>query len=397
MPLFRYRAVSSSGETVEGEMQAGSRALVIERLRDQGHLPLRADELHQRVRRGKVRPRDIALFTRQLSTLLQAGLTLDQALATLAGLDPASPRGRLAQRLQTSLRGGSSFSDALAAEGEAVFPSFHVGMVRAGEAGGALAQVLARLADFLMRREAMRQQVQSAMVYPAVLLAMAIGSVVILLTVVLPEFAPIIARSGEALPLPTRILLALGDGLERHGLLLAILLAALLLGLRRIGHNDAFCLARDRLVLALPVLGGLVRSVETARFSQVLAVLLRSGLPALPALQTATGTVANRAMRRALEGAAESLRQGRGLAEPLVASGALPRLAGQLIVVGEHSSRLEAMLEEVAQIHEAETETTLARLLALLVPGLTIFCGLLIAGVIAAILSAVMGVYEAAY
>ena len=406
MPLFRYRAVSPAGETVEGEMQAPNRALVIERLRDQGYLPLRADELQESAGRGKgllsfsrgrVRPRDVALLNRELATLLQAGLTLDQALANMIELDPASARGRLLARLQTSLRGGASFADALSREGEEVFPAFHVGMVRAGEAGGALAPVLGRLADYLTRREALRQQVRSAMVYPTVLFAMSLASVIILLAVVLPEFAPIIAEAGGALPLPTRILLALGDGIERHGVALVLLLLALLLGLRWLGRSEAFCLRRARLVLALPVLGGLVRGLETARFTRILAVLLRSGVPALPALQTATGTVANRAMRQSLEGSADSLRQGRGLAEPLAACGALPRLAGQLIAVGERSSRLEQMLEEVARIHEAETEASLARLLALLVPSLTIFCGLLIAGVIAAILSAVMGVYEAVY
>ena len=409
MPRFRYRAVASSGELLEGEMEASSEAQVVEQLRGQGHLPLRAEAVADRAGGGRsslreflsqplfgtarVSRRDLALMTRELATLLDAGLTLDQSLRLLIDLVDSDALRRLLSELLDEIKGGRSFGDALA-EHEEVFSRAYVSMVRAGEAGGSLNDVLARLAQFLDEAEALAEQVKSALVYPMVLLVMAGVSIVILLTVVLPQFTPLFETAGAELPLLTRGIILAGELTQRYWWLLTLaLLAAIWLGRRQWRRPESRARI-DRWLLRLPLFGGLIVKLDTARFARSLGTLLANGVPLLQALTIVRETLANAALRDAFADAAEGVKAGRGLAEPLTRTGQFPRLAMHLLAVGEKSGHLEPMLLKIAEIFDRDVRSTIERLMTLLVPALTITLGLIIALIIGAILMAILSAYD---
>ena len=403
MSLYRYKAVSGSGAVVEGEMEARSQSAAIEGLRARDLLPIRADEVgadpaarwlsRDLFARRRVTRRNIALLTRELATLLRAGLALDRALEILIDLSANEPPRRLLARVLDRIRGGASVADAVAAE-EGAFPRYYVSMVRAGEAGGTLEQVLGRLADFMDRAQALKASVRSALIYPIILLVMAGLSVVVLLSVVLPQFKPLFEDAGQALPPATRVLVAAGDAVQAYWWLMALIVAALVALARQQLSRPAGRLRWDRWVLRAPLAGDLVAKIEAARFSRTLATLLGNGVALLSAMPLVRETIGNSAIARSIDAAAGSLKEGKGLAQPLVEANLFPRLAMQLIRVGEETGRLEDMLLKVADIYDEEVKRTVDRMIALLVPLLTVFLGLLIAGIIVSILSAILSVYE---
>lgn len=395
MARFEYQALSAAGEIVSGEAEATDTQAMLDLLRERALLPIRATE--KRTPRasftigtgGGFRPGDLALFIQQLARLLRASLPLDRALEILTGLTAERRGGRQVRRLLEQVRDGASLSEAMAAQ-DTTFPPMCVSMVRAGEEAGALRDVLDRVAGFLLRAEAARQQAISALTYPAILLVVAGISICLILVVVLPQFEPMLREAGGTLPLATRLVMGASELLREAGwwLLLGVLLAAL--GLRRGVRHPAARLWRDRAVLRLPVLGGMVTRFETGRFCDTLAVLLGNGVPAARALALAGGTVGNRVLRGAIETLAARFREGEDLARTLAAAGRFPPLAIQLIQIGEETGRLDEMLREIAGIFDAEVSRSLARLLALLVPGITIVMGLVVALILAAVMSALI-------
>jgi general secretion pathway protein F len=408
MARFRYRAVAGSGEVVEGELEAESQAQVIAQLRSQGHLPLSADPvvpgsataaslgawLRQPVFGGaRIRTRDLAVMTRELATLLDAGLTLDQSLRLMIDLVDNQAVSRLLQKLLEDVQGGSSLADALGRH-EAVFSRAYVSMVRAGEAGGSLTDVLGRLAAHLDRAEELGEQVRSALVYPIILLLMAGLSIVVLLTVVLPQFSVLFETAEAELPLVTRVVIAIGDIVQQTWWLLLLGLLALLLWLRRAMKVPASRARIDRILLKAPLAGDLLIKLDTARLARTLGTLLHNGVPMLTALSIVKDTLGNAVLREAVEEAAAGVKEGQGLAKPLERAGPFPRLALNLIAVGERSGRLEAMLAKVADIFDREVRATVDRLMTLLVPTLTIGLGLVIALIIGAILAAILQAYQ---
>jgi general secretion pathway protein F len=403
VPTYRYKSVSPTGEIVEAEMEAPSQGAIVERLQALGHVPIRADLL--RAERGKkglrrelfarqsVGRHDLVPLTRDLAVLLQAGLALDRALDILCELTTSDRMKRLLTGLLEKLRGGASLADAMTSMG-AVFPRFYVSMVRAGEAGGSVEATLARLAHFMERAQAVRESVKSALNYPAILFAVAGLSVVLILTLVVPSFEPMLEASGNPLPLPMRVLVGIGDFFEHYGWLAALAAAVLALCLRALLAQPAARRHLDRLLLRLPLLGNLIAKAEGARFSRTLATLLRNGLPVLSALPIVKETLANQAMRDGIDDVAASLKEGRGLAEPLRAAGRFPGLLVHLVQVGEETGGLEDMLFKGAEICEQEVQRAVERMLAVLTPALTIALALLIAGILGSILSAMMSTYE---
>lgn len=406
MPRFRYKAVTPAGEVVEGALEAPSRAAVIDRLRGQGHMPIRAEAVADRTaapwwRRsirfstGLSQP-DIILITRELATLLQAGLPLDRAIAMSAELEAEGPRLQFLQAVLERVRGGVPLAEALAQQ-KAPLPSFYVGMIRAGEAGNTLDAVLARLADTLERAQALRESIRSAMYYPIIVLVVAGVTLTILLTAVVPEFKPLFEDSGAALPTAMAVLLAAGDFLKAWWWALLVGIVALVLLLRQYRRSVEGRLRWDRFVSRLPLFGDLVLKIEVARFARTLGTLLGNGVTALPAFTIAVGAIGNRAIARAIEAVRNRLQRGEGLAVPLLETGAFPRLAAQLVQVGEESGQLEAMLLRVADIYDVQVKRTLDRLLSLLVPLVTIGLGLLVAGIIASMLTAILGTYDLSF
>lgn len=407
MPVFRYKALSASGETITGELEARDRTAAVASLQSLGHLPIQAEEaaagpstgrgaIAPLLARRRVRRQDLVTLTRDLATMLRSGLPLDRSLEILIGVAERQSVKDLVGRVWARIRDGASLADAMADQGEA-FPRYYVSMVRAGEAGGSLEVVLARLADYLENAEAVRQRVNASLRYPLILLFMTGVSVVVLLTFVLPEFEPLFDDAGEALPLLTRVVMAIGEGFRSYG---AFGLAAILVGLlvlRGRLKQPAFRRRWDGWLLALPLLGQLLTRIEVARLSRTLGSLLGNGVPLLQALALTRETVGNLVIGDALEQVAVAAKEGQGVAGPLQQTERFPALVGQLLRVGEETGRLEDMLIRVADIYDAEVERSVQKLLALLVPVVTLGLGAIIALIIGSVVVAIFSVNQLAF
>jgi len=406
MPIFRYRAVTDSNEVVEGEMEAPARAAVVDRLRGLGHLPLYASEIEAgfpvvRGRRGlftlrRVSSRDVFLITHELATLLRAGVPLERAFETLIDLGTNEVSKNLLSRILARLRSGVSLADALA-EHPDIFPHYYASMVRAGEASGALDVVLGRLGEFLEKSQALRESIKTALYYPIFLLIMAGLSLIILLTFVVPEFEPLFESAGAALPLSTRILVAAGDLIRDYGWLMLIGLIGSIYLIRRYLATVDGRRRLDEFLLKTPFIGGLLTKIEVARFSRTAGTLLQNGVGLLNALGIVRDTVKNSVIASSIDTVAARLKEGRGLAEPLTATGVFPKLVVHLVRVGEETGKLDDMLSKVADIYDEEVSRTTARMLALLVPVVTIGMGVMIAAIIMSILTAIFSVNTLAF
>ncbi len=405
MPSFHYRAVSATGETIEGSVQAADKSAVVEQLRNHGHFPLNIDDsgglagsLLRRDLFGarRVSQGDLATATRELATLLKAGMALDRALRVLIEVTDRQILRDMLSRILEKVQGGASLANAIEGEGKE-FPLFYAGMVRAGEAGGTLHQVLARLADFMERMRDLRESVRSALIYPAILMTMAVLTVIVMFAVVLPQFRPLFEDMGDSLPVLTRVFLAVGDAIQDWWWAgVGVLAVAGLLFFGKL-RDPAFRRRWDAFKLSLPLIGDLVRKVETSRFAHTLALLLRGGQPLVDALGIVRDVIGNAALRAALDEVTVRLRQGQGLSTPLAESGIFPTLAVHLIRVGEEGGQLEEMLENLADTYDREVRTATQRLLALLVPLMTIGIGGIIALIIISVLGAFLSVNEIVY
>jgi len=406
MPVFQYKAVTPAGEVLEGAMDAASRAGVIDRLRDMGYTPIRAvesgsPEATAVARKGpapgllrrRVSQDEIGVATREVATLLNAGLPLDRSLEILVSLAENERMAELLRRVRNEVRGGAALSKALEAQGGA-FSRFYVNMVRAGEAGGALGEVLARLAEFMDRAKELRESVKSALIYPAILLLVALVSVVVLLAVVVPQFEPIFEQSGKALPWVTEVVLGAGAILRGWWWALVLGLATAVFLLARRLESPEAKLAWDRRVLGLPVAGDLAAKVETARLARTLGTLLRNGVSLVSALSIARETMDNTYMAAGLAEVARELKTGRGFARPMLETRRFPAFAVHMIQVGEETGRLDRMLLDVADVYDKEVARAVKRALALLEPALILFLTFVVGAVILSILAAMLSIYD---
>jgi len=408
MALFFYKAVRPNGETLEGELEAADEAALVRRLQEDGLIPIKmvparssGGLLRRYFKRGaagakRLPDKKLMLFTRELATLLEAGMTLDRSLQILRDLSDDEEIAGLLNRLRERVQGGSAFSAALA-EQTGLFSPLYINMIKAGEAGGVMQGVLARLADYLERSGELKESVRSALIYPTILLVVAGISVMVLLMFVVPQFKEMFTDMGKALPVPTQIVIALGDGFRAYWWLM---LATVLLGVAAFQSHLQKPEARyrwDKRILRWPLFGDLVAKVETARFARTLATLLANGLPLLSALSLVKDVLSNRLYVEAIGQAAESLKHGKGLSEPLVEQKVLPPLALQMIKVGEESGNLEGMLHKIADLFDREVRSTVARMLTLLEPLLIIGLGFVVAGIIVSILLAVLSANELAF
>lgn len=402
MPLFDYHAIAASGERVAGRMEARDAPAVIRHLQDKGHLPVSAEPvtaaggLGWPARRSRPvgRGRDLALAIRELAMLLGAGQTVEQALRLMAsGAAPKRLQPALAAALE-ALRAGAGLADAL--DGAGGFPPLVIAMVRAGEAGGVLEPVLGRLADLLDRAARMRETTVSALLYPAILVTVAVAAVLLLLLQVVPQFAPLFAGAGADLPLSTRLVLGASAGLRAYWTPLMVAALVLLLGGRWLAGVLVSEDAWDRLVLRLPGVGALVAMTATARLARTLGVLLRSAVPLPVALALARDVVGNRAVAAAVAAMAQGVRDGRGLAASLPPDQPLPALAVQLLRVGEDSGRLDEVLIHLADIYDAKLEQAMKRFFAVLEPACVLALSVVIGGIVVSILLAVVSINELA-
>ncbi len=401
MPLFEYKAVAPSGETVRGTMEAGSEELVIAKLQEGGNIPIAAyaagkggfnlDAL--RLKRRGMNVREVGQFTQQLAILLGAGLPLDRSLQVLLELAENDRIRLTVTAIRDLVREGGSLSEALDAQ-HGSFSRLFINMVRAGEIGGSLDVTLERLADYLERSKDLKDSVVSAMIYPIMLMVLAGGSLVLLLVYVIPQFTPIFEDLGGDLPLITKIVLAVGGVLQHFwwGLIgLSVLGVALF---RRMLANPQQRLRWDTRVLGMRWVGDLVAKIEIARLTRTLGTLLTNGVPLLSGLSIARNVMTNSLLRQTVEDTAKKVKTGGGLAQNLAESGHFPRLALQMISVGEETGQLDVMLMKVADTYDKEVRTTIDRLLAIFTPVITLLMAVLIGTIVMSVLMAIMGINE---
>ena len=406
MPSFRWSAIDGGGEVVSGVMEAPDRAVVVERLQRQGQIVLRADPTDGRrglgellqIELGGARGLDKAALgevTRELAIMLAAGQDLDRALRFVVDHTRSARARAVLGNVRDKVRGGSSLAAALAGEPRS-FSKLYVGLVRAGEAGGTLPATLDRLATLLERERSLTANLRSALIYPALLVVAAIGSIVLLLDYVLPQFAPIFEQAGALLPVSTRLLMTLGGavGAAAPWLLVGILAAVLVA--RHLLARPANRLKLDRLLLRLPIAGGLLRETLAARLTRTLGSLLQNGVPLITALGIAQDALGNLAAAAAVEAAALGAKGGAGLARPLAAAGVFPARTIHLLQLGEEAAQLATMALKAADIHDEQARLMMQRLVALAVPSITIAMGLAVAGIVSALLTALLSLNDLA-
>jgi general secretion pathway protein F len=379
MPSFRYKALSTSGEALTGVMEASSTDEVISKLQGQGHIPIEASpadgasesSLFSFLKRRDVTQEQVVQFTQQLSTLLGAGLALDRAMQIQVELAENDKVKRLLTRIRDLVRGGSSLSDALEAQ-HGVFNRLYINLVRAGEIGGTLDLTLARLTDFLKRGKQLKDSVISALIYPCILLVLAGGSLVFLLSFVIPRFKPIFENLGEELPLLTQIVMAMAEMVRSGWWVVAIALIVAVAWYRKQMSEPASRLRWDERYLKMAGFGALILKLETARFTRTLGTLMKNGVPLLTGLSISKNVLNNTVLANVVETVAKDVKTGSGLTAPMVASKRFPKLAMQMIAVGEETGQLDDMLMRVADTFDQDVKVTVDRLMALLVPALTI-------------------------
>ena len=393
MAQFRYRALSAAGDPIDGIMEAASAEEVVARLQDAGNLPLDArlaDEsdgggLTAIFRRAPMNTAQVLQFTQQLATLLGAGQPLDRALQILLDLPDTPEARRVIERIRDAVRGGTPLSQAMEQQ-ENVFSRLYINMVRAGEVGGSLDDTLTRLADYLERSKALRESVINALIYPSILVLMVFGALLLLLGYVVPQFLPLFEDMDVDMPLLTQVVMATGNVVSGYWwLLLALLVGGFLMMRKRLRDPDSRR-SFDAWILRRGLVGGLVARIETARLARTLGTLVHNGVPLLTALSIARNVMGNLALSDAVEAASTEVKTGGGLALALGRSKLFPRLALQMIAVGEESGEMDTMLSKVADTFDVEVKNTVERLLAALVPAVTVFMAVVVALIMMAIL-----------
>ncbi|HEY5850021.1 MAG TPA: type II secretion system F family protein [Lysobacter sp.] len=395
MPLYHYKALNPRGELLDGQMEAASNAEVVSRLQEQGHLPVEAKLASEAsgasVWKGlfKARPFSgarLVQFTQQLATLLGAGQPLDRALTILLEL----PEDELARRtigdVRDAVRGGSSLSAALERQ-HGTFSRLYVNMIRAGEAGGSLHETLSRLADYMERSRALQGRVINALIYPAILLVMVGLSLLFLLGYVVPQFAAMYESLDAQLPLFTQLVLGIGLFVRDWWIVLLVVPALALWWFDRKRRDPVFREAFDAWLLRRRFAGSLVAKVETARLARTLGTLVRNGVPLMAALGIGRNVLGNRVLASDVAAAAEEVKNGVALSTALGRSKRFPRLALQMIQVGEESGTLDSMLVKTAETFEQETALALDRMLAALVPLVTVVLATVVGIVVLAVLT----------
>ena len=399
---FRYKAATPDGSISNGVLVGESREHIVGQLRALNQIPIRIDEAKPekqarvfslRSTRRKITEQQVADMTRQLGTLLRAGMPLDRALGILATMAADDPMGKVIGNLRESVKQGRSLADAIEAHPR-VFSHFYANLLRAGEAGGALETVLERLADHLDRNIEIKNEIKSALVYPTVLIGVAVISIFILLGYVVPQFTEMFENVGQALPLSTRITIGAGEFLRDWGWLLAVSTILGFILLQRQLKDPKQAYRWHQRMLSTPIAGELILKIEVARFARTLATLLQNGVTLLKALTIVGKTMSNRVLGTGLERVVSGLREGQSLADPLAEATQFPAFAVHMIKVGEESGNLPEILLQVANTYDRDTQVTLKRALALLEPVLILVLGAIIAAVIISILVAILGINE---
>jgi type IV pilus assembly protein PilC len=386
MPDYTYRGTNRAGASVSGVMQATSKAELQNLLRRQQITPTKMSEKGKEFNLptfgGGVNAKELAIFTRQFSVMIDAGLPLVQCLEILASQQENQIFQKVLVGTRGSVEGGATLSAAMR-QYPKVFDALYVNMVEAGETGGILDTILQRLSTYIEKNVKLQRAVKSALVYPVGVVTVAAGVITLLLWKVVPIFATLFAGLGVDLPLPTKIVIALSNFVGSiFGLLIVVAIVGIGVGLKVWYGTEQGRYAIDFTILRLPVLGILMRKIAVARFTRTLGTLISSGVPILEGLDITAKTAGNAVVERALRKVRRSLEEGKSLTEPLKDSEVFPGMVTQMIAVGEQTGAMDAMLQKIADFYEEEVDAAVKDLLTALEPVMIVFLGLVVGGVV---------------
>ncbi len=386
MPVYTYRGTNRTGATVSGEQAAASKAELSALLRRQQinvtKLSEKGKEFSLPGFRSGVNAKDLAIFTRQFSVMIDAGLPLVQCLEILAGQQENKTFQKVLTGTRGAVEGGSTLSASMR-QYDKVFDALYVNMVEAGETGGILDTILQRLSTYIEKSVKLKRAVKSAMVYPVSVLLVAVGVITLLLWKVVPVFATLFTGLGVDLPLPTRIVIGLSNFVGSiFGLLVVVFFVGLAVGIKLWYSTPMGRMALDTLLLKLPVMGLLLRKIAVARFTRTLGTLISSGVPILEGLDITARTAGNAVVEKALMQVRKALEAGRTLTDPLKESEVFPGMVTQMIGVGEQTGAMDAMLQKIADFYEDEVDSAVKDLLSAMEPVMIVFLGLVVGGIV---------------
>ncbi|MBM2837029.1 MAG: gspF [candidate division NC10 bacterium] len=405
MGTFQYTATDSAAKIVQGSMEASDERAVVTWLRANGYYPIKVGQpgVVTEARPGLVglptrlgrapSTQDVLAFTQQLATLLEAGMELDRSLAILLDLTDNQRFRSILRSILADIQAGSSFADSLAKHPR-LFSRLYVNMVKAGEASGVMEVILLRLAGFLERSKAVRDEITSAMIYPLLLLLVGGGAIVVMMNFVIPRFAQIFADAKQLMPLPTRILLAISAFTTDYWWIILAVIVVAWIALRAYLQMEQGKVRWDEFKLQLPLLGSLVREIEVSRFARTFGTLLQSGVPVLAAVAIVKETVTNRVIAGAMVRLQEGVKRGEGISGPLRATGAFPSFSIHMAKVGEETGKLEEMLIRVADTYDERVRRTVKRLTSLLEPVLILSLGAIVGFIVLSMLLAIFSINE---
>lgn len=401
MASFYFKAVASDGKLRSGTLTAETDKTVAQELRKQGLIPVYVGLEQQKgvslklpaFQRGK--RRDVLFFTQELSTLLNAGVPVDRALSITSELTERASFRYIVQDVIRILKGGRSLADSLNTHPE-YFPDLYVNMVRAGEASGSLAAVFERLTEFEKTRDELRSYIISSMVYPTLLAAVGLGSILVLMYFVVPRFATMFRDSRIRIPLPTQIMLAMSSFLQAYGWIGLTTLAGAIVVLQVYIRTGPGRLWWDTFRLKLPLLGDALRKAETARFARAMSTLVANSVPLVQSIGIAGGILNNRRIAGSLEAVAQGVKRGEGIANPIKRAGQFPPLAGHLLTVGEETGQLDKMFARMADIYETDTKAAIRRFTSLFEPLIILVMGIMVGALILSMLLAITSINEVA-
>ncbi len=389
MPLFKWQGKNRQGEIIRGEMEAANAAVAVLNLRKQQIVPIqvkpeKAKSLNFNIQFSRrITEKEVAVFTRQLATMIDSGLPLVQSLEILANQQENQTFKDTLLAVKREVEGGATFSDALRKHPKA-FDDLYTNLVTAGEIGGTLDIILNRLSQYMEKSIALKKRVKGAMVYPSAILGVSVLVVIVLLVFVIPVFEKMFQGFGAALPAPTQFIIALSNFMKANILYMIAGVIALVFMLRRYYRTEPGKKVIDRTLLKLPVFGDLLLKIATARFTRTLGTLVSSGVPILDGLLITAKASGNKVIEEAIMRTRVSISEGKTIAEPLEQSQVFSGMVVQMIGVGESTGSLDAMLNKIADFYDEEVDATVAALTSLLEPLMMVILGVLIGGMMVA-------------
>ncbi|MDY6855187.1 MAG: type II secretion system F family protein [Thermodesulfobacteriota bacterium] len=389
MPIYVWEAKTRDGSTQKGEIEAGSEAIVRAQLRRQRISPTKIKEKPKDLLENiaflqpKVTEKDLVVFTRQFSTMIDAGLPLIQALDILSSQQENKTFKKILLKIKEDVEGGATFADSLK-EHPKLFDELYVNLVAAGEMGGILDTILSRLANYIEKAMKLKKQIKGAMVYPASIMGVAVVVVAVLLLFVIPVFEKMFADFGSALPAPTQFVINLSRFMKGNIHFIIIGLIAVIYSFKRFRATTKGRLIVDDMLLKLPVFGPLLRSTAVAKFTRTLGTMVSSGVPILDGLDITARTAGNKVVEKSVFEAKAGIAEGKTISEPLAESGVFPPMVTRMIAVGEATGALDQMLSKIADFYDDEVEAAVATLTSMLEPMLMVFLGTILGGLVVA-------------